>query len=88
MNSSRKYDSIGAKNKESGEMDNIGNGHPNGKTYLTFGDPGHEVELSSDHASRVLGLLWERHRAQLAALIGEAYTGERPTASRTPRKAG
>lgn len=58
----------------------------NGKVYLSFGDPGHEVELSPEHASRVLGLLWERNRSMLAAYIGEAYTGARPTGSRTPRK--
>jgi hypothetical protein len=58
------------------------NGDGNGKIYVKFGDPGHEVELSNEHAGRVLGLLWERHRAQLAALIGEAYTGTRPKVTR------
>lgn len=54
------------------------NGHHE-RRYLTFGEPGHEVELSDEHAQRVLGLLWERHRAQLSALIGEAHTGAKPS---------
>jgi hypothetical protein len=61
------------------------NGDGNGKVYVKFGDPGHEVELSTEHAAGVLGLLWERHRAQLAALIGEAFVGVRPAATREKR---
>lgn len=67
-------------------MDNESNGHTNERDYFTFGDPGHEVELSREHGSRVLGLLWERNRPQLAALIGEAHTGVRPRVSTGPRK--
>lgn len=64
---------------------NDSNDNGNGHGYLSFGDPGHEVELSPKHASRVLGLLWERNRPMLAAYIGEAYTGMRPKASRATR---
>lgn len=58
--------------------ENGGNGNGDGTVYVPFA----ETELSVEHASRVLNLIWERDRPLLAACIGEAYTGARLTASR------
>ena len=60
------------------------NGHYDLPADIPFGDAPGNV-LTPLHAEAVLRLLWANHRALLAAVIGEAFTGVKPAATRTRR---
>lgn len=61
------------------------NGGGGGAPRLRLGD--HDDWLPVEVAQRIIDIMWQRERPRLAGLLGEAMTGDRPTATRASRQA-
>jgi hypothetical protein len=66
-------------------VDEASNGQAGGPR-LRLGE--HADWLPLDLVQRVVDIMWERDRARLSGLLGEAMTGARPAASRAAKGAG